>query len=69
MDHIAITYHLPKGALLVSGLFFTGYGMTETSPGVLHPPLGHVKLGSVGIPLPNTEVKVSSGSAVNYGES
>ncbi|KAK2141284.1 hypothetical protein LSH36_1127g00054 [Paralvinella palmiformis] len=35
-----------------------GYGMTETSPGVLHPPLGHVKLGSVGIPLPNTEVKV-----------
>ena len=39
-------------------LKLTGYGMTEACPGVLHPPLGHVVLGSVGIPLPNTEVKV-----------
>lgn len=35
------------------------YGLTETSPIThMNPPLGEQKAGSIGIPLPNTEVKV-----------
>ncbi|MFX0106386.1 MAG: AMP-binding protein, partial [Candidatus Hodarchaeota archaeon] len=36
-----------------------GYGMTEASPGVsMNPYLGKKKIGTVGVPLPNTEVKI-----------
>ncbi|MFX1572468.1 MAG: AMP-binding protein [Promethearchaeota archaeon] len=35
------------------------YGMTEASPGVtMNPYLGKKKIGTVGIPFPNTEVKI-----------
>ncbi|GAH02781.1 unnamed protein product, partial [marine sediment metagenome] len=35
------------------------YGMTEASPGVtMNPYLGEKKIGTVGVPLPNTEVKL-----------
>ncbi|MBA7679610.1 Long-chain-fatty-acid--CoA ligase [subsurface metagenome] len=36
-----------------------GYGMTEASPGVtMNPYLGQKKIGTVGVPFPNTEVKL-----------
>lgn len=38
--------------------FFQGYGLTEASPVVLLSKLGTKKYASVGIPMPNTEVKI-----------
>jgi acyl-CoA synthetase (AMP-forming)/AMP-acid ligase II len=41
------------------GKIIEGYGMTEASPGVSMTPLfGLKKIGYVGVPLPNTEVKL-----------
>ena len=41
------------------GKVIEAYGMTEASPGVtMNPYLGPKKIGTVGIPLPNTEVKL-----------
>jgi long-chain acyl-CoA synthetase len=41
------------------GKIIEAYGMTEASPGVtFNPYLGEKKIGTVGIPLPNTEVKL-----------
>ncbi|MFL2531757.1 MAG: AMP-binding protein [Porticoccaceae bacterium] len=35
-----------------------GYGMTEASPVVSMNPLGYQKIGSAGIPIPGTEIKI-----------
>ncbi|WP_257295009.1 AMP-binding protein [Endozoicomonas sp. YOMI1] len=35
-----------------------GYGMTETSPVVTINPLGKIKLGTIGLPVPSCELKV-----------
>jgi len=41
------------------GKVIEGYGMTEASPGVsMNPYLGKKKIGTVGVPFPNTEVKI-----------
>jgi len=41
------------------GKVIEAYGMTENSPGVtFNPYLGPKKIGTVGVPLPNTEVKL-----------
>jgi len=41
------------------GKIIEGYGMTEASPGVsMTPLLGLKKIGYVGVPMPNTEVKL-----------
>ncbi len=41
------------------GKVVEAYGMTEASPGVtMNPYLGPKKIGTVGVPLPNTEVKI-----------
>ncbi|MFX0186424.1 MAG: AMP-binding protein [Candidatus Hodarchaeota archaeon] len=41
------------------GKVLEAYGMTEASPGVtMNPYLGPKKIGTVGVPLPNTEVKL-----------
>ncbi|MFX1501950.1 MAG: AMP-binding protein, partial [Promethearchaeota archaeon] len=41
------------------GKVIEAYGMTENSPGVtMNPFLGPKKIGTVGVPLPNTEVKL-----------
>lgn len=47
-----------------------GYGLTETSPAACVNPLdGSGKLGTVGLPLPNTDVRIvdESGNDVGYG--
>ncbi len=44
---------------LTGGRLVEGYGMTEASPVLTANPInGQVRVGSVGLPLPNTEVKV-----------
>lgn len=41
------------------GKIIEAYGMTEASPGVsFNPYLGEKKIGTVGVPIPNTEVKL-----------
>jgi acyl-CoA synthetase (AMP-forming)/AMP-acid ligase II len=43
------------------GKVVEAYGMTEASPGVtMNPYLGMKKIGTVGVPFPNTELKVVS---------
>jgi long-subunit acyl-CoA synthetase (AMP-forming) len=37
---------------------FKGYGLSETSPGIMMSPLGNVKLGSCGSPIPWTRAKI-----------
>jgi long-chain acyl-CoA synthetase len=46
-------------AVVGQGKVIEAYGMTENSPGVtMNPYLGTKKIGTVGVPLPNTEVKL-----------
>ena len=46
-------------AVVGRGKIMEAYGMTEASPGVtFNPYLGKKKIGTVGVPLPNTEVKL-----------
>jgi long-chain acyl-CoA synthetase len=50
---------------------YEGYGMTEASPVVSVNPIGgQVKLGSVGVPLPGTDVRIvdDNGNCVPLGE-
>jgi long-chain acyl-CoA synthetase len=42
-----------------------GYGMTEASPVISMNPSGHEKIGTAGIPLPGTEIKVVDEGGVN----
>lgn len=39
--------------------FVTGYGLTEASPETHDSPLGQVRPGSIGIPLPDTDAKIA----------
>jgi len=47
-----------------------GYGMTEASPIVSFNPPGHAQLGSIGLPVPNTDCKVvdEEGNDVGFNE-
>jgi long-chain acyl-CoA synthetase len=48
--------------------FIEGYGLTEASPVVSCNPVGKIKYGSIGIPLPEVQVKVDSPDAEGIGE-
>ncbi|MEO0342035.1 MAG: AMP-binding protein [Pseudomonadota bacterium] len=47
-----------------------GYGLTETSPVLTFNPLGKAREGSIGIPVPSTEIAIlgEDGKAVKQGE-
>jgi len=46
---------------------FEGYGLTECSPVVSLNPPGKIKIGTVGLPVPETQVKLMSDSGVEVG--
>lgn len=49
-----------EGCTGKSGLLKQGYGLTETSPVVSsNPPYGLNKPGSVGLPMPNTQIRIT----------
>jgi long-chain acyl-CoA synthetase len=61
----------PKVAGGLSRLGFKiieGYGLTETSPVVTINPPQKIKFGSVGKPIPDVEIKISSSDASGIGE-
>jgi len=53
MESVANDWHKLTGCIVSEG-----YGMTEASPVVSMNPLGFQKIGSAGIPIPGTEIKV-----------
>ncbi len=61
----------PQVAKDLTRLGFTileGYGLTETSPVVTFTPLGRTKIGSVGPPLSNVEIRIISPDESGIGE-
>ena len=53
MESVAEQWHKVTGCMVSEG-----YGMTEASPIISMNPLGYQKLGSAGLPVPGTEIKV-----------
>ena len=47
---------------------FEGYGLTECSPVVSLNPPGKIQIGTVGIPVPETQVKLMDDSGVEVGQ-
>jgi long-chain acyl-CoA synthetase len=62
---VAETWEAITGRLVIQG-----YGLTETSPVLTFNPLGKARPGSIGIPLPSTEIAcfADDGSQVARGE-
>lgn len=61
----------PKIAKELSGFGFTvleGYGLTETSPVAAFNPLRRQKFGSVGVAVPDVEIKISGPNPEGAGE-
>src|SRR5690606_2193156 len=53
------------------GTIIEGFGMTETScAALLHPPISEIRQGSVGFPLPGSDIKIvnAEGQEVPLGE-
>ena len=49
-------------------MLIEAYGLTETSPGSTFNPVGRQKAGSIGVPIPDVEVRISEPDASGMGE-
>jgi len=64
----------PMDPAIISGFvnlgieFLEGYGLTESSPVISCNPIGEIKIGSVGIPIPDVQVKIESPDSEGIGE-
>jgi len=68
----ALQQNVAKEWFDLTGVEITeGFGMTETSPVVSMNPKGGIKMGTVGIPVPSTDVRIvnDEGTPVAQGES
>ncbi|MDA3901079.1 MAG: AMP-binding protein [Spirochaetes bacterium] len=54
----ALDYHTARDFSTLGFDVMEGYGMTETAPMISCPRPGKVKVGNVGLPITNTEVKI-----------
>lgn len=64
----ALDVKIQRDFLALGFPFYTGYGLTETSPMVSFNKPGHVRLGSVGLPIPKTSVRIVEGEITIRGE-
>lgn len=68
---MALTHDAAKMWKTVTGCDVTeGYGMTETSPVITLNPISAIQLGSIGLPVPSTQIKTidDDGNTVAIGE-
>jgi long-chain acyl-CoA synthetase len=57
----ALPLEVKRGFEAISGCgLVEGYGLSETSPVACCNPIGHVREGSIGLPLPGTEISIRS---------
>ncbi|MGJ8647054.1 MAG: AMP-binding protein [Marinomonas colpomeniae] len=56
---------------VTGGVVVEGYGLTETSPVVSFNPIGKEQIGTIGIPIPQTEIRIQNreGQTLPQGES
>jgi long-chain acyl-CoA synthetase len=57
-----------KGLFKFGFTILEGYGLTETSPVLTFNPLKKPKVGSVGVPVPDVEIKIASKNEEGIGE-
>jgi long-chain acyl-CoA synthetase len=71
---IMVSGAAPMDPMVIEGFvnlgieFLEGYGLTETSPVVSCNPLGKIKIGSIGIPIPGVEVRIDNPDHEGIGE-